>query len=56
MKLSQYEAIALLVQRQSKQRFKGITEGTSMGGMVSPSKPTEIGSQLNENRLQGASK
>ena len=54
MKLTQDDAIDLLIQREQKQRFKGVTEAVSLMGMVSSQKGVKKTSQLNEDRLEGA--
>lgn len=54
MKLTQDDAIALLVQREQKQRSKGVTEAVSLMGMVSSQKGVKKTSQPIEDRLEGA--
>jgi hypothetical protein len=55
MKLTQDEAIALLISRETKSRFKGVTEGVSLSGMVSAQKHAEIAPEPVEDDLEGAS-
>jgi hypothetical protein len=54
MKLTQDEAIALLINRERNSRFQGVTEGVSLSGMVSPQKHAEIAPEPVEDDLEGA--
>ncbi len=54
MKLTQDEAIALLMRKEAKSRFQGVTEGVSLSGMISPQKHAEIAPEPIEDDLEGA--
>jgi len=54
MKLTQNEAIALLINRERNSRFQGVTEGVSLSGMVSAQKHAEIAPEPIEDDLEGA--
>jgi hypothetical protein len=53
MKLTQDEAIALLISRETKSRFKGVTESVSLRGMVSAQKHAKIAPEPVEDDLEG---
>jgi len=54
MKLTQNEAIALLIRRETISRLKGVTESVSLSRMVSAQKHAEIAPEPIEDDLEGA--